>query len=158
MLSDRPLDGVSVGPPSRPRPAPGTLEGGGERHASWLELFFDLVFVAAIAALATQLHADHSVAGLAVFAGLFVPVWWGWMGYTWYLTALAAIRAVNRRTDRIVALRLAVAGAALALAIAGLGLEPLSFTALVTILLVGEAAIELTSAPSDHGDPPPQPT
>ncbi|MBA2519709.1 MAG: low temperature requirement protein A [Chloroflexia bacterium] len=55
-----------------------------ERHASWLELFFDLVFVAAVAALARQLHADHSIAGLAVFAGLFVPVWWGWMGYTWY--------------------------------------------------------------------------
>jgi len=55
-------------------------EGRGERHASWLELFFDLVFVAAVAALATQLHADHSLAGLAVFAALFVPVWWGWMG------------------------------------------------------------------------------
>jgi len=44
------------------------------------------VFVAAVAALATQLHADHSTTGLAVFAGLFVPVWWGWMGYTWYAT------------------------------------------------------------------------
>jgi low temperature requirement protein LtrA len=28
------------------------------------------------------------VQGLAVFAGLFVPVWWGWMGYTWYTTGL----------------------------------------------------------------------
>ncbi len=59
----------------------------GERRASWLELFFDLVFVAGVAALATQLHADHSIMGLAVFAGLFVPVWWAWMGYTWYATA-----------------------------------------------------------------------
>ena len=71
----------------QPPPAgPPALRPGAERHASWLELFFDLVFVAAVAALATQLHEDHSVAGLAVFAGLFVPVWWGWMGYTWYAT------------------------------------------------------------------------
>ena len=57
-----------------------------ERHPSWLELFFDLVFVAAIAALARQLHDDHSVAGLAVFVGLFVPVWWAWRGFAWYAT------------------------------------------------------------------------
>lgn len=47
------------------------------RHASWLELFFDLVFVAAIAAQATQLHDDDSLAELAMFAGLFVAVWVG---------------------------------------------------------------------------------
>jgi len=57
-----------------------------ERHPSWLELFFDLVFVAAIAALARQLHNDHSVAGLAVFVRLFVPVWWAWRGFAWYAT------------------------------------------------------------------------
>jgi low temperature requirement protein LtrA len=51
-----------------------------ERQATWLGLFFDLVFVAAVTELATQLHADHSLAGLAVFAALFVPVWWGWWG------------------------------------------------------------------------------
>ncbi|MGI8691301.1 MAG: low temperature requirement protein A, partial [Geodermatophilaceae bacterium] len=59
---------------------------GVERHASWLELFFDLVFVVVVAALAGQLHEDHSVLGLAVFAGLFVPVWWCWRSFTWYAT------------------------------------------------------------------------
>ncbi|PZS32934.1 MAG: hypothetical protein DLM58_08965 [Pseudonocardiales bacterium] len=58
--------------------------GGSERHPSWLELFFDLVFVAAVAALGTQLHGDHSLPGLVVFAGLFVPVWWAWRGFAWY--------------------------------------------------------------------------
>ncbi|MDQ3053367.1 MAG: low temperature requirement protein A, partial [Actinomycetota bacterium] len=57
-----------------------------ERHPSWLELFFDLVFVVAVAALARQLHDDHSLTGLAVFAGLFVPVWWAWRGFAWYAT------------------------------------------------------------------------
>jgi len=55
-----------------------------ERGASWLELFFDLVYVAAIAALAHELHDEHSVVGLAVFGGLFVPVWWAWRSFTWY--------------------------------------------------------------------------
>ncbi|MDQ2706162.1 MAG: low temperature requirement protein A [Actinomycetota bacterium] len=57
-----------------------------ERHPSWLELFFDLVFVAAVAAMTQQLQLDHSVNGLGVFAGLFVPVWWAWRGFAWYAT------------------------------------------------------------------------
>ena len=59
---------------------------GVERHASWLELFFDLVFVVVVAAPAGQLHEDHSVLGLAVFAGLFVPTWWCWRSFAWYAT------------------------------------------------------------------------
>jgi len=58
-----------------------------ERHATWLELFFDLCFVAAVAALAADLHHDPTWGGIARFCGLFVPVWWAWMGYTWYASA-----------------------------------------------------------------------
>jgi low temperature requirement protein LtrA len=61
--------------------------GAGNRHASWLELFFDLCFVAAVAALAGGLHDAHSGAGLARFALLFIPIWWAWMSFTWYGTA-----------------------------------------------------------------------
>jgi low temperature requirement protein LtrA len=63
-----------------------TLEADGEdeRHATWLELFFDLVFVVAIAQLADGLAEDPSVHGFLVFAGLFVPVWWAWVGFTFY--------------------------------------------------------------------------
>jgi low temperature requirement protein LtrA len=55
-----------------------------ERHATWLELFFDLVFVVAIAQLADGLADDPSVRGFLIFAGLFVAVWWAWVGYTFY--------------------------------------------------------------------------
>jgi low temperature requirement protein LtrA len=63
-----------------------TLEGDAEdeRHATWLELFFDLVFVVAIAQLADGLAEDPSVRGFLIFAGLFVAVWWAWVGYTFY--------------------------------------------------------------------------
>jgi low temperature requirement protein LtrA len=55
-----------------------------ERSASWLELFFDLVFVVAIAQLALALADDLSPVGFTRFLLLFVPVWWSWVGYTNY--------------------------------------------------------------------------
>ena len=81
-----------------------------ERRTSWLELFFDLVLVAAVAALAGQLHDDHTLAGLAIFAGLFVPVWWAWWAYTW----LAAGFNDDSRTFRIGTLTSMIAVAAVA--------------------------------------------
>ena len=46
-----------------------------ERSASWLELFFDLVFVVAIAQLGQVLADNLSPGGFARFFLLFVPVW-----------------------------------------------------------------------------------
>lgn len=57
-----------------------------ERHASWLELFFDLIFVASVAQLSARLTADFTGLGLAKFIFLFVPVWWAWVGHTFYLS------------------------------------------------------------------------
>lgn len=42
------------------------------RHATWLEVLFDLVVVVAAASLASLLHDDHSAGGIAVFTGLLV--------------------------------------------------------------------------------------
>jgi low temperature requirement protein LtrA len=57
-----------------------------ERHATWLELFYDLVFVAAISQLATRLSGDYSPFGIGRFVVLFIPVWWAWVGHTFYLS------------------------------------------------------------------------
>jgi low temperature requirement protein LtrA len=57
---------------------------GGERSASWLELFFDLVFVLAVAELARYLHEHLDPGGFLGFAGLFVPVWWTWICFSFY--------------------------------------------------------------------------
>ena len=59
-----------------------TLEEDRERRATWLELFFDLVFVVAVAQLSNALSADMTLEGFAIFCGLCVPVWWAWGGYT----------------------------------------------------------------------------
>ena len=55
-----------------------------DRTASRLELFFDLAFVLVVAELAGALREDVTLHGVAVFAGLFVTVWWAWVSSTLY--------------------------------------------------------------------------
>jgi len=59
-------------------------EEGKPRHATWLELFYDLVFVVAVAQLAHELSDDVSWRGFLEYAGLFAPLWWTWIGTTFY--------------------------------------------------------------------------
>ncbi|MGF1481895.1 MAG: low temperature requirement protein A [Cyanophyceae cyanobacterium] len=54
------------------------------RHATWLELFYDLLFVVAVSQLAHNLSQDVSVVGFFSFVALFLPVWWAWIGTTFY--------------------------------------------------------------------------
>ncbi|WP_164974851.1 low temperature requirement protein A [Halegenticoccus tardaugens] len=61
-------------------------DGETDRHATWLELFFDLVFVVAVAQLAYVLAGDVTPTGALRFVALFVPVWWAWIGSTFYAT------------------------------------------------------------------------
>lgn len=55
-----------------------------ERKVTWTELFYDLVFVVAVAGLGSRLLADPTIRGAAVFTGMFVPLWWAWVGFTFY--------------------------------------------------------------------------
>lgn len=57
-----------------------------EKKVTWLELFYDLLFVAAVSkANHVLLHADQgaiSVEYLIKFVLIFIPIWWGWVGQT----------------------------------------------------------------------------
>ena len=77
-------------------PGDQTLVAEPERRASWLELFFDLCFVVAVGAVAHTLYGDPTIAGLALFAALFIPVWWSWMEYAWYATSFPEAGTLNR--------------------------------------------------------------
>jgi low temperature requirement protein LtrA len=75
--------------PVRPLPFPRSPHDGGtdsapRRRATWLELFFDLVFVLAASQLGAVLRADLSPGGFLRFAVLFVPVCWVWIGYSYF--------------------------------------------------------------------------
>jgi low temperature requirement protein LtrA len=60
--------------------------GEGHRKVTWLELFFDLIFVAAVSQVAEPLRGDYSIAGLVRFAPLFGLIWWAWAGHTSFST------------------------------------------------------------------------
>jgi len=59
-------------------------EAGQSRRASWLELFFDLIFVAAVAQVSAPLSLDYTLHGLVRFALMFLLIWWAWLGHTMY--------------------------------------------------------------------------
>jgi low temperature requirement protein LtrA len=56
----------------------------GERPTTWLELFFDLVFVVAIDQVARRLHGDVTLVNVLGFVVLYGAVWWAWVGYVVY--------------------------------------------------------------------------
>lgn len=53
---------------------------------TWLELFFDVTFVAAVAQAGSPLGDDYSLGGLARYVALFVLIWWAWVGHTTFST------------------------------------------------------------------------
>ncbi|MED4226331.1 low temperature requirement protein A [Neobacillus cucumis] len=60
-----------------------------EKKVTWLELFYDLLFVAAVAAAthvllhveSGQIHAEY----LVKFVLIFIPIWWAWVGQTIFI-------------------------------------------------------------------------
>jgi low temperature requirement protein LtrA len=66
------------------------------RRASWLELFFDLIFVAAVAQVGVPLREDYTLHGLMRYALMFLLIWWAWLGHTMYSTRFDADDIVQR--------------------------------------------------------------
>jgi low temperature requirement protein LtrA len=85
-----------------------------QRHATWFELYFDLVFVAAIGQLGTALVLEPAAAVFARFAALFVVVLWAWVLYTLY---------ANRFDTDDLIFRLAKSGGMLAIAAVAVNLH-----------------------------------
>ena len=67
-----------------------------EKPVSWLELFFDLVFVAAVAQVGTPLGHEYTFVGLARYAFLFFLIWWAWLGHTMFNTRFLVDDSVQR--------------------------------------------------------------
>jgi low temperature requirement protein LtrA len=140
----------------------------GGRHATWLELFFDLVFVLAIAELARYLHDHLTVGGFLGFLFLFVPVWGMWMGYTYYAD-LFDVDGPAYRVAMLAAMLLSIALAvsvhgaldggsssfvaalALALALVGIALSPPVLVGLLALALAGLTAFEVAYARQSSG-------
>jgi low temperature requirement protein LtrA len=68
-----------------------------ERHATWLELFYDLVFAAAVSQIGHSLYVNNnSITAFLETISLFVPVWWAWIGVTFYAARFETDDLVHR--------------------------------------------------------------
>lgn len=53
-----------------------------ERHATWLEIFFDLIFAIIVTQLSARLTHHLNLSGILECSALFIPVMWMWASYT----------------------------------------------------------------------------
>jgi low temperature requirement protein LtrA len=67
-----------------------------ERHASWAELFFDLVAAAGVSALAYVLRFELDAAALGLYALLFLAFWLSWTTFMIYSNVAAGQTRVIR--------------------------------------------------------------
>ncbi len=112
-----------------------TTEG---KRVSWVELYFDLVFVFAVSQTAGVMEAVSGHGGVGTAIALFIPLWWTWIGYAVFYnrhhddhasqrlfvlagtlpSAIAAIEVHSAAAGDVRAFALALAGARLVLAAA----------------------------------------
>jgi low temperature requirement protein LtrA len=110
----------------------------GGKHVSWVELYFDLVFVFAVGETAHIMVADPKWGGFGRALALFVLLWWTWIGFVVLCnrhhedrvsqrlfvlagtlpSAVAAVETHAAADGHAMAFLLALAGARLVLALA----------------------------------------
>src|SRR5689334_13725385 len=73
--------------PTDPHDAPERVE--------WLELFFDLVVVAAVAVLSDALREDATWEGIEIFAVTYGAVWFAWVSVVMYTDVAAELTRVR---------------------------------------------------------------
>lgn len=56
-----------------------------EKKVTWLELFYDLIFVAAFIQLGDGLSSNVDLKGFAQFCGVFMCLWIAWTGFTLFV-------------------------------------------------------------------------
>lgn len=61
-----------------------TASASAPRKVGWLELFYDLIFVAAIIQLGDSLSEGGSIGDFGRFALHFAPLWMAWVGFSFY--------------------------------------------------------------------------
>ena len=67
-----------------------------DRRASWLESFFDLIVAIVVLQLSINLSHDVSINGFFKFVALFIPVFWAWIGVTFYATRFGTDDMIHR--------------------------------------------------------------
>jgi len=108
-----------------------------ERTATWLELFYDLVFVAAVAMMGTRLVHDVTWSSIASYLGYFALVWWLWASHTFYADRYDTDDLIYRFLAGAQMVGVALIAVSVSLGVAGSTMVfALGYTAVRLILLV----------------------
>ncbi|MEE8376086.1 MAG: low temperature requirement protein A [Acidimicrobiia bacterium] len=110
-----------------------TVQGESERTATWLELFYDLAFVVAVAVLGSRLLTVSDWAGIFSYLGLFFLIWWLWVSHTFYADRYDTDDLVYRLLATVQLVAVAVIAASLS---AGPAMSTVAFAAGYTIARV----------------------
>jgi low temperature requirement protein LtrA len=87
------------------------------KRVSWVELYVDLIFVLAVGGLAHVIEAHPQMRSVWIALGLFVTLWWTWIGFA----VLYNRHGADTRSDRLIFLAGSVPAGVAAIAI-----EPVS--------------------------------
>jgi low temperature requirement protein LtrA len=82
-----------------------------DQRVTWVELFFDLVFVFCVTQVVSLLHAGVTWRAIGEVVLVFWMVWWGWTQFTW------ALNAADTTHPRVEVATLAATGVAFFLAV-----------------------------------------
>ncbi|HEX2290159.1 MAG TPA: low temperature requirement protein A [Pseudonocardiaceae bacterium] len=135
----------------RPLPLvrPPALRTGQEASASRLELFFDLAYVLVVLELASTFVSDLTWRGLGTFVGLFIAIWFSWVGFTLYANRFDTDDVIFRIAKLAATLAIACCAASASAATSELSTPfALSFLAgrIVLLLLHARAWCHVTQA------------
>lgn len=107
------------------------------RKVTWLELFYDLVYVAVLIQLGNVLSEEISWPGVLRFVLLFAPIWWAWTGITFYMNRFVVDDLAHRLLIYMQIVAIAVLGVSVSAAFGALTMQfALAYAAIRLILVL----------------------
>jgi low temperature requirement protein LtrA len=106
------------------------------KRVSWVELYLDLIFVLAVGQLAHVIEEHPEMRNVWIALGLFVTLWWTWIGFAVLYNRYGADRPV----DRLVFL-----AGSIPAGVAAVALEPASARH-ATVFVISMAVVRLVLA------------
>src|SRR4051812_15715828 len=106
------------------------------KRVSWVELYLDLVFVLAVGQIARVIVEHPQARSIGVALGLFVTLWWTWVGFT---------VLYNRHGDDVPAQRLLFLAGSVPAGVAAVAIAPAA-TGDAAVFALSLAAIRLVLA------------
>jgi len=107
-----------------------------DRAVGWLELFYDLVYVATLIQIGNFLSANLTMSGFGKFCVLLFVVWWAWTGETLYQNRFFVDDVVHRLLVLVQMFSVAAMGLSVSDAFGALSAQFAIAYAIVRVMLV----------------------